>query len=119
MACGTGKTMTALWIREALNAGRTLVLLPSLNLVSQTLKEWNEHSRKAMKWICVCSDQTVAKKNDQDEWVVNASDLGIPITNDPNSIRQFLEQTPDGVIFSTYQSSELLLLHKRIRRFQV
>src|SRR5439155_17388198 len=40
MACGTGKTLTALWIREALAGQRTLVLLPSLSLLAQTLREW-------------------------------------------------------------------------------
>ena len=40
MACGTGKTLTSLWIKEALNAKRTLVLVPSLGLLSQTLREW-------------------------------------------------------------------------------
>jgi len=40
MACGTGKTFTTLWVKEALNARTTLVLLPSLSLLSQTMREW-------------------------------------------------------------------------------
>lgn len=40
MACGTGKTFTTLWIKEALKARATLVLLPSLSLLSQTMREW-------------------------------------------------------------------------------
>ncbi len=32
MACGTGKTYVTLWIKEAFNAQRTLVLVPSLGL---------------------------------------------------------------------------------------
>ena len=40
MASGTGKTLTALWIAEALKAERVLVLLPSLLLLSKTLQEW-------------------------------------------------------------------------------
>ena len=35
MACGTGKTFVALWVKERLKAKRTLVLVPSLNLLSQ------------------------------------------------------------------------------------
>ncbi len=109
MACGTGKTLTSLWIKEALNAGRTLVLLPSLNLLSQTLKVWTEQSQTDMNWICVCSDKTVAKKDkSSDEWVVNLSQLGIPVTSSPNDIREFLLQEPNGVVFSTYQSSMLI-----------
>ena len=49
MACGTGKTFTTLWIKEALEAHTTLVLLPSLSLLSQTMREWawagNTHLR--------------------------------------------------------------------------
>ena len=105
MACGTGKTLTSFWIREELESGLTLVLLPSLNLLSQTLKEWESESEE-LNWICVCSDQSVAK--DKDEWVVNASDLGIPVTNDIDTIKRFMVKTPDGVIFATYQSSKLI-----------
>jgi predicted helicase len=56
MACGTGKTLTSLWINEALKAKRTLVLLPSLSLLSQTLREWTATSQEKFNWICVCSD---------------------------------------------------------------
>ena len=105
MACGTGKTLTSFWIREELESGLTLVLLPSLNLLSQTLKEWESESED-LNWICVCSDKSVAK--DEDEWVVNASDLGISVTSDVDEIQDFLIQTPNGVIFSTYQSSPLV-----------
>ena len=41
MVCGTGKTFTTLWIKEAMDAQTTLVLLPSLNLLSQTMREWS------------------------------------------------------------------------------
>lgn len=37
MACGTGKTLTGLWIAEELRTETTLVLLPSLLLLSKTL----------------------------------------------------------------------------------
>ncbi|MEU7765094.1 DEAD/DEAH box helicase family protein [Nocardia sp. NPDC049190] len=38
MACGTGKTHTYLFIKEELDAERTLVLLPSLSLLKQTMQ---------------------------------------------------------------------------------
>lgn len=44
MACGTGKTFTSLKIAEEV-AGkdkRVLFLVPSLNLLSQTLTEWTQ-----------------------------------------------------------------------------
>jgi predicted helicase len=44
MACGTGKTLTALFIREKLAADRSLVLVPSLSLLKQTLNVWRANS---------------------------------------------------------------------------
>jgi len=38
-ACGTGKTLIALWLHERLSSSRTLVLVPSLSLLGQTLQE--------------------------------------------------------------------------------
>ena len=40
LACGTGKTLTALFVNEKRAADRTLVLVPSLSLLAQTLREW-------------------------------------------------------------------------------
>jgi predicted helicase len=37
MACGTGTTLAALFINEEMGATRTLVLVPSLSLLKQTL----------------------------------------------------------------------------------
>ncbi|MCP4272530.1 MAG: DEAD/DEAH box helicase family protein, partial [Gammaproteobacteria bacterium] len=46
MACGTGKTLVALWVSEQMDCKHILVLLPSLTLVRQTLHEW----LKETKW---------------------------------------------------------------------
>lgn len=40
MACGTGKTLSALNVAHRRQPDRTLVLLPSLALLKQTLDEW-------------------------------------------------------------------------------
>lgn len=48
MACGTGKTLTALFIKEKLAAEQTLVLVPSLSLLAQTLREWTGILRPAV-----------------------------------------------------------------------
>ena len=72
MACGTGKTLTSLWIKEALNSKRVLILLPSLSLLSQTLREWSSDSKTQLNYLCVCSDSSVTKDdNAQDDWVEN------------------------------------------------
>ncbi len=115
MACGSGKTLTSLWIKERLSSENTLVLLPSLGLLRQTVKNWNTHQRKPFKWLCVCSDSTVAKdKKNKDQWITNTSDLGISVTSDLSKIKEFLSIGGNKVIFSTYQSSGLICKVQKI-----
>ena len=63
MACGTGKTFVTLWIKERLKSKTTLVLLPSLNLLGQTMREWTSNSKKPFEVLCVCSDQSVGRRS--------------------------------------------------------
>ena len=107
MACGTGKTFVCLWVKERLKAKKTLVLLPSLGLLSQTLNEWTYAGREKFDALCVCSDQTVNKR-DEDESVNLVSALPFPVTNDVGEIAHFLKREEDQVVFSTYQSSPLI-----------
>ncbi len=93
MACGTGKTYTALKIAETEtnNSGFVLVLVPSIALIGQTLREWANESEKPINPICICSDPSVAKKkkyaDDEDDSVV---DLALPASTDiDNIIRQY------------------------------
>jgi len=104
MACGTGKTLTGLWIAEALKAETTLVLLPSLLLLSKTLTEWLTHSKEPFAYLPVCSDDTVAKSEDAIN--LSTSDLSFPSTTDANEIAAFITNPGRKVIFSTYQSSD-------------
>ena len=67
MACGTGKTLITLWIKEKLKADLTLILLPSLSLPSQTLKEWTFGMNTPFKSLAVCSDETVTKGESEDQ----------------------------------------------------
>jgi superfamily II DNA or RNA helicase len=104
MACGTGKTLTGLWIAEELKAETTLVLLPSLLLLSKTLTEWLTHSKEPFGYLPVCSDDTVAKSEDAIN--LSTSDLSFPSTTDASEIANFIKSPGRKVIFSTYQSSE-------------
>jgi predicted helicase len=105
MACGTGKTLTALFIAERLESKRTLVLLPSLSLLKQTLNVWRANCTTDFASLPVCSDDTVAKTDD-DVAVAHTSDLGVPVTTDANQIAAFLRQrSAPQVVFATYQSS--------------
>ena len=49
MACGSGKTLTSLWIKEKIQAQKTLFLVPSLYLVNQVLKEWVNNKKDSFK----------------------------------------------------------------------
>ncbi|WP_262964355.1 DEAD/DEAH box helicase [Methylobacter psychrophilus] len=107
MACGTGKTFTTLWIKEKLVSNQTLVLLPSLSLLSQTLREWTFAASQPFDILCVCSDETVGKRG-ADEIIHSVSELAFPVTSDIEEIRNFLQSDGDKVIFSTYHSSPLV-----------
>ena len=107
MACGTGKTLTALWIAERLQSSLTLILVPSLSLVQQNLAEWGRHSTKDFDTLVVCSDQTVVQGK-ADNAIQSTADLGVKVTTAPAEIRHFLGQRRmrPAVVFATYQSSD-------------
>lgn len=102
MACGSGKTITAQRIHESLESQLTLVLLPSLLLVQQTLQSWRRESATSFLALSVCSDTSV----NGDESITRVADLPFPVTTDSSIIRNFFSLPGNKVIFSTYQSSQ-------------
>jgi predicted helicase len=112
MACGTGKTLVALWAVEQAKPRSVLVLLPSLSLVQQTVREWTRHNNlgSRFRFICVCSDDTVAGKRDSDALKLDTTDLGFRVDTDPATVNRFLSASDDAVrvVFSTYQSSDVV-----------
>jgi superfamily II DNA or RNA helicase len=82
------------------------VLVPSLALLAQTLREWlHETAWTRLDYRCVCSDKTVDTGND--ELIVRPSDIPFRVSTDSSDVRAFLTSTFDGtrLLFSTYQSS--------------
>ena len=112
MACGTGKTLVALWAAEAQKSKTVLVLVPSLALLSQTLPEWCKQSRwgDRFRYLCVCSDASVDKSVKNDEYELKQSDLEFSVTTDAKQVESFLAANQSGVnvILSTYQSAEVV-----------
>jgi len=109
MACGTGKSLVALWAAEQRGCRNILVLLPSLALVRQLLHEWlRETSLEKLAYLCVCSDPTVAKG--ADDLIVHQADLDFPVTTESAAVGKFLGKPFDGVkvVFSTYQSAHIV-----------
>lgn len=107
MACGTGKTYVTLWVREQLAAQRTLVMVPSLGLLAQILREWTFAASMPFEVLCVCSDQTVGARG-SDEAIHSVSDLAFPVTSDAAEVKRFLDGAGPRVVFSTYQSSAVI-----------
>ena len=110
MACGTGKTLVALWAVEKSNAKSILVLVPSLTLLQQTLEEWSVHNSSGtdFSYLCVCSDPSVNLKNDEIE--INPSDVPFRIDTDPETVERYLalDNGKLKIVFSTYQSSQVV-----------
>lgn len=111
MACGTGKTLVALWHAEQLQARKILVLLPSLGLLNQTLQEWLSNTRlSSLEYLCVCSDYTVGSR-DEDLLQYQPKELDFRITTQPVQVGKFLSactQEDTVVIFSTYHSAKVV-----------
>ena len=121
MACGTGKTLTSLRIAEAMagaGGGGVLFLVPSIALLSQTLREWSAEAEVPLRSFAVCSDAKVGRGRSKDSLSEDISvvDLAIPATTDADALAQRLTRpvapvdgaTPMTVVFSTYQSIDVV-----------
>lgn len=97
-ACGTGKTLIA--ARTAARVaprGRVLVLLPTLDLLSQTIRSWHLAGRKGAA-VAVCSARQA----------LDHEPLGadIPLTTDPAELTALTATTGPGplTVYATYAS---------------
>jgi len=123
MACGTGKTFTSLKIAERLQQERAdrhegqrtsvLFLVPSISLLSQSLREWSYEATVPMRAFAVCSDTQVGKQRAKgDDRDLSTHDLALPATTDPaRLIGQMKSVDADSgmtVVFSTYQSIDTI-----------
>lgn len=110
MACGTGKTFTALKLTERFvkKDGVVLFLVPSISLLSQTLREWTAESENPFHAFAVCSDSKVGKDSED----ISKHELLIPASTDTKSLIAGIERAKGDnrwiVIFSTYQSIDVV-----------
>lgn len=115
MACGTGKTFTALKIAETMagDNGIALFLVPSISLVSQTLREWTAESETPFHAFAVCSDTKVGRHAED----ISVHDLAIPATTDSRRLAAAVKgcqgDRPMTVVFSTYQSISVVAQAQR------
>lgn len=115
MACGTGKTYTALKIVEAITKGNgnVLFLVPSISLLNQTLLEWTKECSYNYQVYAVCSDPKVTKTNS--ETVDNLADTIVPATTNAESLVEgytnlwnVSNKESISFFFSTYQSIDVI-----------
>lgn len=112
MACGTGKTYVAQCISEDLVGinGSVLVLVPSISLLSQTVKEWTADSNIPINVYAVCSDAKAGRRRETED--MSPFDLAIPATTDTKLLVETFKRNkkPEkmNVVFSTYQSIEII-----------
>ena len=109
MACGTGKTFTALKIAEEIAdvGGKVLYLVPSIGLLSQAMREWSDQRGVPHSYIGICSDQHAGAATED----ASIQELKIPVTTDLLSISytlQNLDPEKMTVVFCTYQSLPLI-----------
>lgn len=121
MAPGTGKTFTSLKIAEALMKDQdkqifnVLYLVPSIQLLSQTLFSWNSDvsDEIELQSFSVVSDSKASKrKRGTDD--LSAKDVGFPATTDFTRLVEEYKALKDSdnkqmrVVFSTYQSIDVV-----------
>jgi predicted helicase len=111
MACGTGKTFTSLQIAQEMTpkGGTVLFLVPSLALLSQTLKEWKRESSVNFRAYAVCSDSKLSKQASTED--TRVADLAYPSTTNVEKLASHFSKGTNKdltVIFSTYQSIEVV-----------
>lgn len=122
MAPGTGKTFTSLRIAEGVMRDQNkasfnvLYLVPSIQLLSQTLFNWNNDVSDDIKMtsFSVVSDRKATKKSSGDD-ELGAKDVGFPATTNVDELMSnynYVKELDSGqhmtVVFSTYQSIDVL-----------
>lgn len=118
MACGTGKTFTAIRLAEKFaeqNGGhaRVLFMVPSLALMSQSISEFSNEIEGPFHAYAVCSDSKVGRERKRgganaDLADLRVEDLQLPATTDGAELAKAMNANPldEGleVVFSTYHS---------------
>ena len=96
MACGTGKTFTALRLSERMvpDDGKILFVAPTIALVSQARREWLMYRNRPMTAVVVCSDSTAGGRGENDQ--IGVDDLVCEVVSDPKIIASQLANNSDG-----------------------
>lgn len=102
MPCGSGKTLTALWIADVVKARSVVICLPNLVIEGQAVETWltemHEAGDERFKVLVLGSDTSISKRFE----VVN--------TTAQSEVDRFIKthENSEYVIFTTYHSAHLL-----------
>ncbi len=119
MACGTGKTFTSLRLAEQLvgAGGNVLFLVPSISLLSQTLREWAAEAEVPLTPLAVCSDRKATARSKATSEDISAVDLALPSTTNVSVLESRWAKagavSTMTVIFATYQSIDVVAQAQR------
>jgi len=128
MACGTGKTFASLKLAEELvgAGGKVLFLVPSISLLSQTVREWVANADLPIRPLAVCSDPKTTRRTSSDVVEdISVTDLALPATTDVVVLRGRVEDAEADtaamtVVFATYQSIEVVAqAQEGLKEFQL
>ena len=114
MACGSGKTFTALHIAQQMAGvgGNVLFLTPSLSLLSQAMNDWTNDASVSLTTIPVCSDEKITGEQDTDSPEIALHDLPWPASTSSELLHWRYELSANRrtmrVVFSTYQSLDVV-----------
>ncbi len=118
MACGSGKTLVALRIAEALAPNGTILFLtPSISLLAQSLMDWDADAQSPLRIFSVCSDTSAdQRKSQNDPLHTPLLEIKIPPTTNPQKLAAAFHKNQNHqpnakgltVIFCTYQSLEVI-----------
>ncbi len=114
MACGTGKTFTAQCLAEDFvgEGKNVLVLVPSISLLSQSVKEWTANSSVPINVYAICSDSKAGRRKDTED--MSVYDLAIPATTDTQTLvehfklNRIKDKNRINLFLSTYQSINIV-----------
>lgn len=109
MACGTGKTRVGAHVaRELAAVGRTLVVVPTVELLYQTIREYQHVlNLPAEELIGVCSARSAATTAEDDE-ISELAAHGVLVSTDPTVLSDALHAADTVIAVTTYASLSVI-----------
>jgi len=121
MACGSGKTLVGIGVAAALGATRTAVVVPSLALVAQTVRDWSPTLAPGTRILILCSDPSTAAGSGEldgadradlpfNRWNHQRATGEHPtvVTTDAARAGAYLAASGNVLVVSTYHSAPVL-----------